>query len=564
MKLTSQRNSSAAASAMLVSLSFLLVIAHYAEAPAGGQDSWNHFLFARWGFKHPELFIDQWGKPFFTLIAAPFTLWGFTGVYVLNYVSVLLTGWLVYLTARRIGFKNPWIAALLFFWQPVVLANSHSFLTEPSNALLVALVLYLFSVSRFTGATLVASLLPMARTEGYLLLAVVVVFLIVRGKWKLLPYAAVGIAAMAILGAYISGDWRWIYSSNPYFNAHNNPMASGKNEFFHYAAFHGNITGWIVTVLLVISLLLTLGYAWKRIKKKTPSQLLQLSLWLWWPMLLLFFLAHSYSWYSGNFGSHGLHRVFFIVSPVVALQAQHGLDTIFRLGVVWLNQATKVLVVMGLFFLSFPGAGMPYPWQMQDTDQRRPSIPADPYAAHAMELVLFARQSDSTLQRVLDESNYFSQGKLNPNINPEPLNIGTKSIDSGIWADLKSVPANGFNLLIHQIPELNARLDMDPWGANNQLHRPQKNTSPDFVRQIENWPNEDRTLLLWSIGPDSNSDWIPESAWIVWDSFYGWREGLISLDRLKSDARYRLVKSSSISTKNAGDHSVYLFKKMKK
>lgn len=474
---------------------------------------------------------------------------------------------MVYLTARRIGFKNPWLALLLFCWQPVVLSNTHSFLTEPTNAMLLAIVLYLFASNKYIAATIVASFFPMARTEGYLLLFVVLVFLSVRGKWKILPFAFIGLFLMAVLGAWISGDWAWIYTSNPYFNAHNNPMASGQHDFFHFVGLQSNISGWIVSVLMVISLFLTIGYIVKRIQKKTPSQLLQFSLWLWWPMFLIFFLAHSYSWYSGNFGSHGLHRVFFIISPVLALQAQHGLDTIFRLGVVWLNQFTKVVVILGLFLLAFPGAGMPYPWHMQDPALGKPSVAADPYAAHAMESVLYCRNSDSVLQQQLNENNYFSKEFLSA-VNEQDENSqwsgNSGGIDSQTVAHVKSVPSNGYNLIIHQIPEINARLNLDPWGANVQFHRDLKNRPKDFVRDIETWPQEDRTLLLWSIGQDPSVDWIPENSWIIWDSFYGVREGLISLDRLQQDHRYQLVKSSSISTPNAGDHQVYLFKKIKK
>ena len=566
-KLTHQKNSNAAVSVLLVSLSLFLVIGHYAQSPSGGQDSWNHFLYARWGFKHPELLIDQWGKPFFTIIAAPFTLLGFTGVYALNYISVLVTAWMVYLTSRRIGFKNPWIALLLFCWQPVVLSNTHSFLTEPTNAMLLSIVLYLFASNKYIAATTVASFFPMARTEGYLLLFVVLIFLIVRSKWKILPFAFIGLILMAVLGAWISGDWAWIYNSNPYFNAHNNPMASGKHDFFHFVGLQSNISGWIVSVLMTISLILTIGYIVKRIQKKTPSQLLQFSLWLWWPMFLIFFLAHSYSWYSGNFGSHGLHRVFFIVSPVLALQAQHGLDTIFRLGVVWLNQATKVIVILGLLLFAFPGAGMPYPWQMQNPSVGKPSIPADPYAAHAMESVLFCRNTDSVLQQRLDQNNYFSKEFLSEVAGEDVKSSmsGTiGNIDSQIIASVKSVPSNGYNLLLHQIPEINARLNLDPWGANVQFHKPVKNQSKDFAREIETWSQEDRTLLLWSIGQDPSADWIPENSWVIWDSFYGVREGLISLERLQKDHRYQLIKSSSITTPSAGDHQVYVFKKIKK
>ncbi len=133
------RNSSAALSAIVVVGLVNLYVAYVSLAPAGGQDSWNHYLYARWAPQHPLLLLDQWGKPFFTLLALPFAQFGIKGVLLLNHLSVLATAWLAYLTARKIGMRNPWMAIFLFAWQPIVLANVHSALTEPSNALVLVL-----------------------------------------------------------------------------------------------------------------------------------------------------------------------------------------------------------------------------------------------------------------------------------------------------------------------------------------------------------------------------------------------------------------------------------------
>lgn len=61
-------------------------------------------------------------------------------------------------------------------------------------------------------------------------------------------------------------------------------------------------------------------------------------------------------------GSHGLLRVFVVVSPVAALLAMLALDKIMRIEIKALNRVLKSAIVLGMFFLSFPGAGMPYPW----------------------------------------------------------------------------------------------------------------------------------------------------------------------------------------------------------
>jgi hypothetical protein len=103
-----RRNSSAAITALLGITLVYLGVAYTAEDPAGGQDSWNHYLFARWCFKHPELMLDLWAKPFFTILAAPFAQFSIHAVYMLNMIATLGAAWMTYLTGRKLGMRNPW------------------------------------------------------------------------------------------------------------------------------------------------------------------------------------------------------------------------------------------------------------------------------------------------------------------------------------------------------------------------------------------------------------------------------------------------------------------------
>ena len=478
-----QRNSTAALMALGGCLIIYIWIGVFAASPSGGQDSWNHYLYARWGFKHPILLLDQWGKTVFTVLVAPLAKLGISPVLIFNTFCLLLAAWVVYLTARRVGMRNPWICLFLMGLQPVVMANSYSMLTEPSMALMLAFVLYFFASNRYVSATVLASFLPMARTEGYLLLAAVMFFLVLRKKWKLLPLALPGLVIYAFVGAIISGDWAWIYHANPYFNVENNPMATaGEGDAFHFVILTPQIQGWVVGVTMLPSLFMLAGYIFRRLQKKSPAYVFQQALWLWWPLVLLFWGAHSYSWYKGSFGSHGLHRVFLVISPAMALLSMQTFDAIFGFQILWLNRAIKSMVVVAMVALGFPAAGMPYPWQMGID---RPSIKGDPQVELAMRMI---------------------------NEKPEILNKG---------------------ILAHQLPELNAKLNLDPWGA--EVHLREGRTSESDIAQ---WPKEDRTLYLWSLSMDVKQDWFPDGTWLLVDNFYAVREGGVKLEQLLLNKAY--------------------------
>src|SRR5689334_6797728 len=75
---------------LLIAAGILLALIMYGKVmiqstgTEGGHDTYMHYLFAKYAFKHPEHLLHQWAKPVFTLIAAPFCQFGLTGLIVFN------------------------------------------------------------------------------------------------------------------------------------------------------------------------------------------------------------------------------------------------------------------------------------------------------------------------------------------------------------------------------------------------------------------------------------------------------------------------------------------------
>ena len=496
------RNSSAAAMAMVLVTLVNVYLSSSMSVPAGGQDSWNHYLYARWAWQHPALLLDQWGKPFFTTLAMPFAQLGIGAVLFLNHACILATAWLSYLTARKMGFKNPWMVIFLFAWQPIVLANAHSVLTEPSNALVLVWICYLFAGNRWKCGAVVASFLPVVRSEGFVLLGAILLFLALRNRWKYMPLSVIGVLLYGIVGALISGKWNWLFAENPYVRQEvDGGFEAGHGSFWHYAMHQKEIMGIIVAALCLVSLVLVLIYVAKRLKRKTPAANSQIALWLWWPLLGFFFLAHSILWWKGAMGSHGLLRVFVTVSPVMALLSMYSLDLMMRVEIQFLNRLLKALVSVGMFLLAFPGAGLPYPWQLQASCD-----------------VIY-----------------------NGNNDDKPVAQALRWIEQS--PDFKD------EILVHQIPAINVFKHLDPWGAESQLHPISPNGEWMDVKPVNQWSNASRTLSIWSVDTkDSGAqDWVPVGSVILWDNFHARRDGNMNRAALLSLKNYKTVYTAGLS-----------------
>ena len=436
------KNSAAAAVTLLVALILQLLFWFKAAWPAGGQDSWNHYLFARFAPKHPELYLDQWGKPVFTLVASPFAQFGIAGIYILNLACTLGAAWLLYLTARRLNFRLPWLASFFFLFQPIVFGNTISGLTEPLTAFALSLSLYLFSAQRFTAAAVLVSFFPFFRSEGIILWVAALLFLGIRTRWKSMLWLFFGLLLIAVVGAVVSGDYSWILSHNPYFRAEiEQRFAIGHGDFFHYLHSQRQIWGIWITFLSGLALALLAAHIVYLFRNKTPEEKSRFCFWLVAPMFLGFFLAHSWMWYKGAFGSHGLLRVFVLAAPLAALLAQYAIDKLVSLDIKWVK---RLLVVAGIVVMlpgAYQGSETPFPWK------NKPSVAAFPGEP----------QIDLAL-------NYIKQH-------------GLKS-----------------KVLVHQLPWLNAKLAIDPWAKP-------EDAATFYAWSIDKRPGKDwmpdSTVVLW-------------------------------------------------------------------
>lgn len=422
-----------------------------AEAPAGGQDSWNHYLFARWSFEHPELILDLWGKPFFTALAAPFAQGGIGCVYAFNVISTLAAAWLTYLTGRKLGMRNAWMLILLMGLQPVVLANVYSALTEPTNALVLSWVMYLLVSHRYFMGIIVASFLPIIRTEGLVLIGSLIPFLYFRGKLKHTLLLLSGSLVFALVAALISGEWDYFISHNPYFQFEaEGKFDPGHGSFLHYLQSQKSITGLWVTVLIFLSLLFLVNYGFSRYKKHTPHEMSQFILWVALPLFGGYFLAHSFIWYAGMLGSHGLVRVFMVVSPAAALLAQYALHKIMSLDVRLLNRGIKIITYFLTALIAFQGAGFDLPHQGTKTIT---GFPGNPQWEKAVNFIN----------------------------------------DSG-WENY---------MMVHQLPEMNAKMDLDPFLTPEISieNAGKKKGSTQYLWSLDTRPGYDwfpsKTIIIW-------------------------------------------------------------------
>jgi len=436
-----------------------------AEWPAGGQDSWNHYLYARFAPSHPELFADQWGKPFFTLIASLFAQFGIEGIYVLNILCMAGGAWLLFLAARRLNFKMPWLASIFFLFQPVVFGNIIGALTEPLNAFVLCLALYCLASLRYVPAAILVSLFPFFRSEGIILWAVVFMFFIIRSKWKPLIWLFSGTLILSLAGAIYSGDVFWILTHNPYFKAEiDNRFQIGHGDFLHYLHAQRQIWGIAVTALVALALAWLFAHIVYLVQRKTPEEKSRFCFWLVAPMFLAFFLAHSWIWYKGSFGSHGLLRVFLLTSPLTALLAQYASEKILSIEVNVIKGVFVYSVIAAMVLGGYAGNKTAFPWQS------KPSVAAFPGEP----------QLDNALAFIEKQ--------------------GLKS-----------------NVLVHQLPWLNAQLGLDPWAK----------------------PEVAKTFYIWSIDKRPGQDWMPDSCVVLWDNFHARRDAPMTLTDMRKLTQYK-------------------------
>lgn len=336
--------------------SFLSYLAYISPGISGGMDSYNHYLIAKHSWSHPVLFLDQWGKPIYNLIASPFVQLGITGAIGLNMLCLLACSILVYKIIQKLNLQYAWLGYILTVTSPIFLDNTISAITEPLCALLVLLTLYLYIDKKYIASAVLAGFLPFARSEGFIILFAVVFFLTVVDKhYKTIVYALVGSLVFNLLGWVIEGEPLWILTSNPYINFElSGRNICGSGGLFHYFYAAHYTFGFAASLLIALgSFFYAFHFVSEGVTRDSRIGLILLC-------FVLYFGSHMGIWWLGKMGSCGYVRVMVVIAPLAVILIVYGIHHLFRISQVHLGARAPIARQLTLLFLVVNAVYAPY------------------------------------------------------------------------------------------------------------------------------------------------------------------------------------------------------------
>ncbi|MEZ4808012.1 MAG: hypothetical protein R2815_11170 [Flavobacteriales bacterium] len=292
-----------------------VVVRLLSEGILEGGDGIMHYQIARFSWVHPELFLDHWGKPLFTLFASPFAQLGHWGMVVFNALCMVATAWAADRILQHSGRFAQWAYAPALLMVPVYGTMVLAGMTEVFFGMLTMLVILALFTERYRTALIVASFMPFSRPEYIAFVPFVVLWVIYRRQWRSLPYVFVGHVLYAVIGGIVLQDPLWAIHNDPYTGA---SAIYGSGDPFHFTGHIQRIFGAPTVWLLAFALVAGSWSWWREARSRRTLELLVVVAFL--PSLAILVL-HSVLWWKGWKGSLGLHRVLATTAPMVVLCA---------------------------------------------------------------------------------------------------------------------------------------------------------------------------------------------------------------------------------------------------
>jgi hypothetical protein len=289
-------------------------------------DGVNHHLAAHLAFAHPQMLLDAWCKPLFTLLAAPLASLGFAGTVLFQSVTTLGTATLLWAIGMRAGWRAPWLAPLLLYVAPGTWQALLSGWTEPLFGLLLVAALWSLERERWTRAYLLIGFLPFVRAEGWVLMLWWALLAIALGRLALVLPLALGHVVYAIAGTlFIHHDPLWMFRQNPYWVA-DRPYGNG--TWTHFVDGFPAVAGLPAAVLVAAAIASVLLRRVRGLTSRSDRGEDEAARWCDFVAgsFLVYFVTHVVLWRFGLFKSFGLLRVLIAVLPVAALVATRELE----------------------------------------------------------------------------------------------------------------------------------------------------------------------------------------------------------------------------------------------
>jgi len=298
-------------STSLALLSILLVftVAFYSPGDYQGGDTYLHYLIARYAPIHPELYLDHWGKPIYTLIySLPAQVsYEFTRLFTVCLAG--LTAIQVQRWSKELGLSSQNYSAVILLLSPIYIWMSISAMTEILFGLWMVIGFRGLTRERWIISSLWLSFLPFVRTEGFVLLPFVALWLLQKGKWRIIPLFGTGTIVYSIIGGFYFHDFLWLINKNPY---PTEVAFYGSGKWLHFLESLKLTWGISFFSLMVIGIFFLL--------KKGRSHF-QNGWFLVTIPALVYLLFHTIAWATGTMASIGEIRVLAAIMPLCAVIA---------------------------------------------------------------------------------------------------------------------------------------------------------------------------------------------------------------------------------------------------
>lgn len=285
-----------------------------------GGDSIQHFLTAKYAFQNPAFFFDLWAKPIYMFFAAPLSQLGFKALMLGNVWLGLGSACLVYRCAERLQIKGAAWGMLFLFSVSGFVPLLYSGLTEPIFGFVLMLSLYFALGERLSLSLVIISFLPFVRNEGWAIVAVFLLWLLIQKEWKKIPLLGLGAIFISLIGWPFQGQWNWIYTKIPDIGGQ---ATYGEGSFWHFFDKLNYVIGIPLYALLLIGGLALIISVFRSAERSNIAQWNNF-LWLVAGSYTAYFLAHSLAWWLPGIKSMGLERVLVGTIPLAILIGLYG------------------------------------------------------------------------------------------------------------------------------------------------------------------------------------------------------------------------------------------------
>jgi len=322
----SERQSLWIAVAIYAALSIWMAIASHGFLEADGI---THYLLRRFSLHQPLNLVGVWGRPLCVLLyAIPSGLGGLIGTRLMSLALVLVMAALTFQATKRSAIARPAFVVLFLLTQPLLFAHSFSELTEVPFATLMIGMFIAYERRWFALLAVLAAIAPLGRPEGFGLLAVTGVALLLHRRWLDLLILPLGLIGWSYAGWHVFGgphDYAWYQ-----WLGHNWPYSPdsmyGSGSLFRFVGVLPAVSGpigfgflWVGFWQLLRSPLSGFIRRWTTDHAFRCRTLIALV-----PLGVL--VVHSILWRLGKMASNGEPRYMLVAAPFWAMAAAAGLE----------------------------------------------------------------------------------------------------------------------------------------------------------------------------------------------------------------------------------------------